>query len=46
MGAAAIAAIMRRREEEVVADFRAAGATSPQTAQSYASLGMGESFAV
>jgi hypothetical protein len=46
MGAPAIAAIMRRREQEVVDDFRAAGATSPATAQSYSSLGMGHSLAV
>jgi hypothetical protein len=46
MGAPAIAAIMRRREQEVVDDFRAAGATSPGTAQSYGSLGMGQSLAV
>jgi hypothetical protein len=46
MGAAAVAAIMRRREQEVVDDFRAAGATSPDSAQSYSSLGMGESLAI
>jgi hypothetical protein len=46
MGAPAIAAILRRREEEVVDDFRAAGATSPASAQSYSSLGMGQSLAV
>lgn len=46
MGAPAIAAIMRRREQEVVEDFRAAGATSPATAQSYSALSIGESLAV
>jgi hypothetical protein len=46
MGAPAIVAIMRRREQEVVDDFRAAGATSPASAQSYSSLGMGESLAI
>lgn len=43
---AAIIAILRRREREVVDDFRAAGATSPETAQSYTALGMGDSLAV
>ncbi|MEO8908691.1 MAG: hypothetical protein ABI408_00490 [Gemmatimonadaceae bacterium] len=46
MGAAAAVAIMRRREREVVDDFRAAGATSPATAQSYSAIGLGESLAV
>jgi hypothetical protein len=46
MGAPAIAAILRRREQEVVEDFRAAGAVSPATAQSYSALGMGQSLAV
>ena len=46
MGAPAIAAILRRREQEVVDDFRAAGAISPASAQSYSSLGMGQSLAV
>jgi hypothetical protein len=46
MGAAAIAAILRRREQEVVDDFRAAGATSPGTAQSYNALGLGNSLAI
>ena len=46
MGAPAIAAILRRREEEVVEDFRAAGATSPATAQSYEALGLGDSLAI
>ena len=46
MGAPAIAAVMRRREQEVVDDFRAAGATSPERAQSYTALGFGESLAL
>ncbi|HEX9309665.1 MAG TPA: hypothetical protein VF887_02540 [Gemmatimonadaceae bacterium] len=46
MGAAAVAAILRRREQEVVDDFRAAGATSPATAQSYTAIGIGESIAI
>jgi hypothetical protein len=46
MGAPAVAAILRRREQEVVEDFRAAGALSPSTAQSYSALGMGQSLAV
>lgn len=46
MGAAAAIAIMRRREREVVDDFRAAGAISPATAQSYNAIGLGESMAV
>lgn len=46
MGAPAIAAVMRRREQEVVDDFRAAGATSPDRAQSYTALGFGESLAL
>jgi hypothetical protein len=37
---------MRRREQEVVDDFRAAGATSPEQAQSYTALGFGESLAL
>ena len=44
MGAAAVAAIMRRREREVVDDFRAAGATSRETAQSYTAIGLGQSL--
>jgi hypothetical protein len=44
MGAAAIVAVMRRREREVVDDFRAAGATSRETAQSYTAMGLGESL--
>ncbi|MFL5636370.1 MAG: hypothetical protein ACJ79F_06645 [Gemmatimonadaceae bacterium] len=46
MGAPAIAAIMRRREREIVDDFRAAGATSTATAQSYTAIGLGESMAL
>ena len=46
MGAAAVAAIMRRREQEVIDDFRAAGATSPDRAQSYQAMGLGESLAI
>ncbi len=46
MGAPAVVAIMRRREREVVDDFRAAGAVSPSTAQSYAAVGFGESLAL
>jgi hypothetical protein len=46
MGAAAAVAIMRRREREVVDDFRAAGAVSPATAQSYNAIGLGESMAI
>jgi hypothetical protein len=44
MGAAAVAAIMRRREREVVDDFRTAGAVSRETAQSYTAVGLGESL--
>ena len=44
MGAAAIVAVMRRRERELVDDFRAAGATSRETAQSYTAIGLGESL--
>lgn len=43
MGAAA-AAILIRREKEVVDDFRAAGAISPETAKSYTAVGLGESL--
>jgi len=46
MGAAIAAAAMRRREQEVIDDFRAAGATSPERAQSYTALGFGETLAV
>jgi len=46
MGAAVIAAAMRRREQEVIDDFRAAGAISPDRAQSYTAIGLGQSLAV
>src|SRR5205814_7566593 len=46
MGAAVVAAAMRRREQEVIDDFRAAGATSPERAQSYTALGLGETLAL
>lgn len=46
MGAAIAAAAMRRREQEVIDDFRAAGATSPDRAQSYTAMGFGETLAV
>ena len=46
MGAAAAIAIMRRREREVVDDFRAAGALSTSTAQSYTAVGLGHSRAL
>jgi hypothetical protein len=46
MGAPAVAAVMRRREQEVVDDFRAANATSPERAQPYEALGFGESLAL
>lgn len=41
---AAVAAILIRREKEVVDDFRAAGATSRESAQSYTAVGLGESL--
>ena len=46
MGAAAAVAIMRMKERQVVDDFRAAGAVSPSTAQSYAAMGFGVTRAV
>lgn len=46
MGAAVVAAAMRMREQEVIDDFRAAGATSPDRAQSYTAIGRGGSLAV
>jgi hypothetical protein len=46
MGAAVIAAAIRRREQEVIEDFRAAGATAPEKAQSYTAIGLGESLAL
>lgn len=41
---AAVAAVLIRREKEVVDDFRAAGATSRETAQSYTAIGLGQSL--
>src|SRR5512138_2103287 len=46
MGAPAIAAVIRRREREVVDDFRRAGATSPTTARSLAEVGISDSWPV
>src|SRR6266550_4800417 len=46
MGAPAIAAIIRRKEREVVDDFRRAGATSPATAKSLADVGLEDSWPV
>ncbi|MDP9278847.1 MAG: hypothetical protein M3P00_05445 [Gemmatimonadota bacterium] len=46
MGAAAAIAIMRLKEREVVDDFRAAGAVTPSTAQSYTALGFGQTRAM
>jgi len=46
MGAPAVAAILRLREQEVIDDFRAAGATSPDRAQSYQAIGLGDSLAI
>jgi len=46
MGAAVAAAAMRRREQEVIDDFRAAGATSPDRAQSYTAMGLGDTLAL
>jgi len=46
MGAAAAIAILRRKEREVVDDFRAAGALSPSTAQSFSAIGLGDSPAI
>jgi hypothetical protein len=46
MGAAAVAALLRRREREVVEDFRTAGALSPSSAQSYTAIGLGDSLAI
>ena len=45
MGAAVIA-MMRLKERQVVDDFRAAGAVTPSTAQSYAAMGFGETMAI
>jgi hypothetical protein len=46
MGAPAIAAVIRRKEREVVDDFRRGGATSPTTAKSLADLGLDDSWPV
>ena len=46
MGAPAIAAVIRRREREVVDDFRRGGATSPTTARSLSDLGLSDSWPV
>jgi hypothetical protein len=46
MGAAIAAAAMRMRERQVIDDFRVAGATSPDRAQSYTAMGIGETLAV
>lgn len=46
MGAPAVAAILRKREQEVIDDFRASGATSPERAQSYHAIGLGDSLAI
>jgi hypothetical protein len=46
MGAAVAAAAMRMREQQVIDDFRAAGATSPERAQSYTGMGLGGTLAV
>ncbi len=46
MGAPAVAAILRKREQEVIDDFRAAGATSPDRAQSYQAIGLGDTLAI
>jgi hypothetical protein len=43
---AAIIAVLRMKEREVVDDFRAAGALSPSTAQSYTAIGLGDSLAL
>jgi hypothetical protein len=46
MGAPAIAAVIRRKEREVVDDFRRGGATSPTTAKSLADLGLEDTWPV
>jgi hypothetical protein len=43
---AAIIAVLRMKEREVVDDFRAAGALSPSTAQPYTAIGLGDSLAL
>jgi hypothetical protein len=45
MGASAAAAIIIKRERDLVDHFRRAGATSPQTAQSPAALGVEQRLA-
>ena len=46
MSAPVIVAIMRRKERDVVEDFRAAGATSAANAKALTDIGIGESRAV
>lgn len=46
MGAPAIAAVIRRKEREVVDDFRRTGATSPTTAKSLQDIGLSDSWPV
>jgi hypothetical protein len=46
MGAPAVGAVIARREREVVDQFRAAGATSREKAQSYTAAGVGASLAL
>jgi hypothetical protein len=43
---AAVAAMVAKREREVVEDFRNAGATSPEKAQPYTATGYGASLAM
>jgi hypothetical protein len=43
---AAVAALVAKREREVVDDFRNAGATSPEKAQPYTPTGHGSSLAM
>jgi len=46
VSAPAIAAVIRRKEREVVDDFRRAGATSPTTAMSLPDVGLSDSWPV
>ncbi|MEJ7812194.1 MAG: hypothetical protein WKG32_17405 [Gemmatimonadaceae bacterium] len=46
MGATAAAAVMLRREREVVDAFRRAGATSPATARPFSDLGLDDTRVV
>jgi hypothetical protein len=46
MGAPAIAAVIRKKEREVVDDFRRGGATAPDAAKSLAELGLEDSWPV